>query len=194
MINLQSYMLQDISSGIPGVKPFRRLLLNLVVKETVQRFAEVGVNDGATMFFLLEHANTISMYAAIDSWTPYDTGGYDRLTGLPAEEFERRYGAVMALSGKYPAARIMRLPSVAAAKEFPDRFFDMVFIDACHEYRSVISDISAWVGKVRPGGILCGHDYEKGWQDHVIKAHDEIFCHPANPLFTVWAERIWRLP
>jgi glycosyltransferase involved in cell wall biosynthesis len=33
------------------------------------------------------------------------------------------------------------------------------YIDADHRYESVVSDIQAWWPKVRPGGILSGHDY-----------------------------------
>lgn len=36
---------------------------------------------------------------------------------------------------------------------------DFVFIDADHSYASVLTDIAAWRNKVRPGGILSGHDY-----------------------------------
>ena len=34
----------------------------------------------------------------------------------------------------------------------------MVFIDADHRYHAVRADIRAWINKVRPGGILAGHD------------------------------------
>lgn len=36
---------------------------------------------------------------------------------------------------------------------------DLVFIDADHRYGSVKEDIAAWTPHVKPGGILCGHDY-----------------------------------
>ena len=33
-------------------------------------------------------------------------------------------------------------------------------MDADHSYDSVRNDVAAWRSKVRPGGILCGHDCE----------------------------------
>lgn len=43
--------------------------------------------------------------------------------------------------------------------EFPDKYFDFVYIDADHSYQSVKNDILAWSSKVKDGGILAGHDY-----------------------------------
>lgn len=41
---------------------------------------------------------------------------------------------------------------------------DLIFIDADHRYSAVKKDIETWYPKVRPGGILCGHDFEKPLQ------------------------------
>lgn len=45
------------------------------------------------------------------------------------------------------------------ADQFEDGTVDMVFIDADHSYESVVKDISAWLPKIRKGGIISGHDY-----------------------------------
>ena len=34
-----------------------------------------------------------------------------------------------------------------------------MFIDARHSYDAVLEDLNAWWPKIRPGGILAGHDY-----------------------------------
>ena len=36
--------------------------------------------------------------------------------------------------------------------------FDLVFIDADHEEEAVLADINMWEPRLRPGGILAGHD------------------------------------
>lgn len=46
------------------------------------------------------------------------------------------------------------------ADKFEDGSVDMVFIDADHSYESVAKDISAWLPKIRKGGIISGHDYD----------------------------------
>jgi hypothetical protein len=42
----------------------------------------------------------------------------------------------------------------------PDRSLDICFIDADHRYASVKRDIALCLGKVKVGGILCGHDLD----------------------------------
>ena len=53
----------------------------------------------------------------------------------------------------------MNMTSEEASKHFEDGFFDGVYIDARHEYEYVKHDIELWLPKVKPGGVLCGHDY-----------------------------------
>jgi hypothetical protein len=43
--------------------------------------------------------------------------------------------------------------------DVPNEALDFVFIDARHDYESVKADIAMWWPKIRPGGVLCGHDY-----------------------------------
>ncbi len=48
--------------------------------------------------------------------------------------------------------------SIQGSKEFEPGSLSFVFIDACHTYKAVRSDILAWLPKVKTGGILAGHD------------------------------------
>ena len=62
--------------------------------------------------------------------------------------------------------------SLDASKDFEDGFFDVVYIDACHDYECVIEDIKAWYPKVKVGGILAGHDLG---HPPIMKALNEFF-------------------
>jgi SAM-dependent methyltransferase len=48
--------------------------------------------------------------------------------------------------------------SPGAADEFADESVDLVFLDADHTYEGVKADLAAWYPKVKPGGLLAGHD------------------------------------
>jgi len=50
--------------------------------------------------------------------------------------------------------------SIEMAKTFENKSLDFVYIDADHQFSSVLHDIVAWLPKVRSGGIISGHDYD----------------------------------
>jgi len=52
----------------------------------------------------------------------------------------------------------VRMTSLEAARALAVTA-DLVFIDGDHREEAVIADIEAWRPHVRPGGILCGDDY-----------------------------------
>ena len=55
--------------------------------------------------------------------------------------------------------RLVRAPSVMAARMFEDASLGFVFVDGAHDEASVAADLAAWEPKIRPGGLLAGHDY-----------------------------------
>merc|ERR1712084_130496 len=46
-----------------------------------------------------------------------------------------------------------------AAKQLKNDYFDFIYLDARHDYCAVKDDIEHYYPKLRPGGILSGHDY-----------------------------------
>jgi len=48
--------------------------------------------------------------------------------------------------------------SESASKLFSDNSVDFIFVDAGHEYSSVTIDLQSWYPKLKPGGIIAGHD------------------------------------
>lgn len=58
--------------------------------------------------------------------------------------------------------------SEAVAERFDDGFFDWIYLDALHDYDSVINDLKAWWPKLRGGGLFSGDDYgdqSMRWKD-----------------------------
>ena len=56
--------------------------------------------------------------------------------------------------------RVLHGTSDAMVREVEDGSQDLIFIDGDHRYSQVKRDIRNYLPKLRPGGIICGHDYE----------------------------------
>jgi predicted O-methyltransferase YrrM len=79
----------------------------------------------------------------------------------------------------YPNVVPIRHPCQEVFKQFPDRTFDLVYIDAEHTYESVFRDIKQWLPKVKRGGWIAGHDYTHDVSyGGVVIAVDEVFGKP----------------
>lgn len=134
------------------------------------RGAEIGVFKGQLSAILLHERPQLLLYM-VDSWAATeeqpkayrDCGDFHAL--LPAAKQERCYRETLtAVRFALDRAVIMRMDSRAAAEKIDDNSLDFVFIDADHSYEGCKADIEAWLSKVKPGGYLCGHDY-----DHPLK-------------------------
>ena len=75
--------------------------------------------------------------------------------------------------------------SVAAAASYADASLDFVFIDGDHSYEGVKKDIIAWLPKVKPGGIIAGHDYAS-WFPDTMRGIEE--CFPGKNVKSPWID------
>lgn len=69
---------------------------------------------------------------------------------------------------------IIKNDSISESSNYPDNFFDIIYIDASHDYESIKKDISHWYPKLKPNGFFCGDDYINNWPG-VINAVNESF-------------------
>jgi Methyltransferase domain len=143
------------------------------------RGAEIGVKLGKYSDELLTNWRGEEL-VSIDPWLSADPEDYVDRSNVSQEEFDRYHEETRErLSRHGSRSTIWRLTSVEAAERAPDHSFDFVYIDARHDYESVKEDLNAWCAKVRPGGILAGHDYVDGdlpqGEFYVKSAVDEFF-------------------
>lgn len=59
----------------------------------------------------------------------------------------------------YDFLKVRRVMSAEASREIEDASLDWVFIDAEHTFEHVLDDLERWLPKVKPGGLVSGHDY-----------------------------------
>ncbi len=120
--------------------------------------AEVGVREGKHLRSLLQAKPKLMV--AVDIWRDDGVPSHnDR--GESQSRINQYLTAVREIAAMYPAVKIVQEYSDKAAAQFPDGFFDFVYLDADHAYAAVDADIKAWWPKVRSGGVLGGHDYVK---------------------------------
>jgi|TARA_B100000780_G_scaffold277089_1_gene247026 hypothetical protein len=65
------------------------------------------------------------------------------------------------------------------ADKFENESFDMVYIDAKHDYESVKLDLELYLPKVKIGAVIAGHDYSKTFPG-VQRAVNEICGSPES--------------
>lgn len=162
--------------------------------DRIQWGVEVGVLDGYTSDVLLQRFPSLELWM-VDRWQPF--GGPSGLDFLDAESFERlRRMALWWTSHAEHRRYEFRQESTAAAEYFPKATLDFVFIDADHSYHAVCNDLAAWWDKLRPGGLLCGHDYgvygDATGQWGVSRAVNEFSARHAREV-TMGLDGTWRI-
>lgn len=125
-------------------------------------FVEIGSWLGrSTAYMAVEIANSGKQikFDAIDTWkgTPEEMWVYEDVlkehNGCVYDAFIKNMGEAI----KY--VNPVQMFSVDAATQYPDESLDFIFIDACHTYDCVKSDIQAWYPKLKKNGCIAGHDY-----------------------------------
>jgi hypothetical protein len=124
--------------------------------------AEIGVFTGALSALLLDRPDLNLIM--VDSWKgdgkDYigDSGDWhSRLSQAKQDEYRKCAERIAAEAGH--RARVLAMPSNEAVHFVPDASLDFVFIDADHSYEGCKRDVEMWARKVKPGGLLSGHDY-----------------------------------
>jgi len=126
------------------------------------RILEIGSYLGASTT-AIGHAilgRGIELYC-LDCWHDYQAQGFfeHALAGTEATDsdiFSRFHKNTRFLGEQL---RILK-GTTGQFKDFlPAGFFDLIFIDAAHDFESVRQDILIAFKAIAPGGIICGHDY-----------------------------------
>ncbi len=134
------------------------IVLNRGRDELAKLFSGVGVEVGTEQG---EYAEVMARYATVlycvDAWKAHK--GYRDHTRQ--SKLDRFYEITNNRLKDFNNIWLMRDFSMNAVKKFPDNWLDFVYIDANHDYEHVTEDIIEWTKKVKPGGIVSGHDYTK---------------------------------
>ena len=142
-------------------------------------WAEVGVYRGDFSRSVLDLCDPLEFYL-IDSWK-YDlkdhipfsqlTENYAEFLGKvhwdhfgddPAATQEKNYQHVVSKFGSDSRVKIVRDNSFKAISSLPDRHFDVIYIDANHQYEFVLRDMMEARHKLKAGGLMLLNDFYEG--------------------------------
>lgn len=161
-------------------------LLSYFHQVEVKTIIEIGVFRGKNAEILRKMFPDAHLYL-IDPWKP--NPDYLKSGSAVSEDpivYEKAYRRVEKLFSNDPNVTLIKKCSHEACDDVPNSV-DLVFIDANHAYPVVRRDILLWKDKVRPGGILSGHNYGRVRLPGVKKAVDEIF----GDKFFLGQDEVW---
>lgn len=131
---------------------------------------EIGTFKGKNAKHIINLLNIKTLYC-VDPWidNEYKPNG------------DRIYNEAKQLLKEYDNIDIIRKHSFDAANDIPNNL-DFVYIDGNHSYNSVAQDINFYYPKLKPGGILGGHDY---WASElgVVEAVNEFIIESKTTLY-----------
>ncbi len=151
------------------MSPHRAVLVDLVRSNGWRYGAELGVDKGVLFNMLLTGCPGLS------------------LIGVDTGNVPKRVDNVKAIVDDFPdRATFYQMTTDAASAKVLDQSLDFIFIDADHSAEAVSKDITNWKPKVRDGGWLGGHDYNKHFPG-VVTAVNRAFGKKVQ----TWPGSIW---
>lgn len=132
------------------------VIAQLVRENGWQSGVEVGTGNGRNAARLLSLCPGLQL-TTIDPWEPQE--GHDG----PEDWADWPHAKHEAMARKQIVAyadrcEIIKGYSQDAVLVFDDASLDFVFLDGDHAEASLRADIEAWTPKIKPGGMLLGHD------------------------------------
>lgn len=164
---------------VPWAKNSSRITLAEMFNELgYKKGAEVGVRRGDYSRVICDKVPGVKLFC-VDPWMPY------RGRRPKEADCEAIYQYARELLKGFDV-EFMRMTSMEAVTKFEDNSLDFVYIDAMHEFDPVMLDIIHWSQKVKPGGIVSGHDYQPGYNTGVVQAVNAYtYSHNINCWYVV---------
>jgi hypothetical protein len=144
-------------------RPFT-LMLKKHFGDTPLKGVEVGFGYGFNAVSLLENLNIEKLYCV----DPFIGKKYIQNSKI-VENYVDSSKSCYQVCESDKRVQFVEKPSVLAFRWLP-RDLDFVYVDAIHEYNSVISDLNNAFRHIKIGGFVGGHDFARGAENNVISA------------------------
>lgn len=142
--------------------------------------AELGV-------FLGEFAKTLydtqpHQLVLIDPWEGQLPSGDRDGNNVRVVDLPEVYKMMTASLGNIRTIQIRRGLSFDILPQYPDNYFDFIYIDSSHSYEGTKKELLLSLQKIKRGGVIACHDYEvnplkcKHHYDFGVKKAVDEFC------------------
>jgi len=165
-------------------------LAELFAELNFNKGVEVGVFKGKYSEVLCKANPNLKLYG-VDAWR-LDVHEPEVFVGGETQQlFDDIYDEAKKRLTPYKNYIFVKKTSMEAVKDFEDNSLDFVYIDAGHDFINFANDLHYWLKKVKPGGIMSGHDYARYPSRkliHVKRALEAyVWSYQMFPLFVVGA-------
>ena len=133
-----------------------------------------------------KYSSHISEFWGIDTFEANIPSLSGRESLQSPEFWKEQYLHACRLMRFFPQLHIVKTTSLIASQLFDKEYFDLIFLDAGHQYQSVVEDIKAWFPLIKKDGFLTGHDYGEKHYPGVEKAVNKLFGDEVIVIDTVW--------
>ena len=132
-------------------------------------FVEVGAflgKSSACMAVEILNSEKDIRFDVVDSWEAEGYGASQYF--LPNKREAEAHGSSLYQDFVFNVCRTpdlwrivkpVKLRSAVAAALYAPESIDFLFLDADHRYEEVVNDLAAWTTKIKPDGVIAGHDF-----------------------------------
>ena len=132
--------------------------------------AELGVQRGLFAETTLTQWRSAKTYLLVDVWARQNNSKCNVATSQPNfdDELQRRLEPFRAREVDITVCR-----TAVCVQQFPDHYFDYVYVDAGRDFENLYAHLVEWWPKLRPGGTFAGLDIvPQDWTRNLNKTID----------------------
>jgi len=179
----------DLKQKTPITLPISKYtgLPNLYKELGYKVGAEIGVNKGRFSKWICHQMRRnkpklflVDPYKSYKEYSEY----------LDQNQMDSIFEQAKVRLAKYNCEFVQKM-SMEAVKDFQDNSLDFVYIDGNHDYQFVVNDIAEWSKKVKPGGLVSGHDYSKYMFQVIEAVNGWVNSRRIKPLFLTEKHACW---
>lgn len=143
-------------------------------------FLEIGVYQGKSLCYLGHHRQDLNLFA-IDPFSDHQMYSWN----FPHMPHRKNF---IINNIKRFCKKVVLFDGISDkfVNSFSDGFFDHIYIDGDHSRECVTKDIQNYLPKVKKGGFLSGHDYNKKLFPDLVEVVDKILGVVTVKPGTVW--------